>query len=134
MRNSDAVNATAAAPDALPLAKPWVAPRSMQLHHRTLRSHNGTAMMLAPELSDVTQAQDMAELHVSAAMQAADALPNNTSNNAGYALAALSNHTTDNTLTSTEANDAANYALKDENDIILTGSIPKRSIQTILLN
>jgi glucosylceramidase len=33
-----------------------------------------------------------------------------------------------------EASDAANFALKDENDIVLTGSIPPRSIQTILLD
>jgi glucosylceramidase len=33
-----------------------------------------------------------------------------------------------------EASDSANFALKDENDILLTGSIPPRSIQTVLLD
>jgi glucosylceramidase len=32
-----------------------------------------------------------------------------------------------------EANEAANYALQEEMKVVLTGSIPKRSIQTILL-
>ena len=33
-----------------------------------------------------------------------------------------------------EAKDSANYALKNDNSVLLTGSIPPRSIQTVLLN
>lgn len=33
-----------------------------------------------------------------------------------------------------EAKDSANYALKDDGNVVLTGSIPPRSIQTLLLN
>ena len=33
-----------------------------------------------------------------------------------------------------EASDAANYALQDETNVVLTGSIPPRSIQTVLLD